>query len=298
VQIALRGVTRASQAWREANYRLKRNELLHRSASISVDIDALACTVGDLIWLQDDTTRWGIGGRAATGSTTTKLYLDQSVTLDSGKTYELKLRLADDTLLTRTITTAAGTVSAVDVSVAFPSAPGLYDVWAIGETGKAVKEFLVVDVSRDGDQRAKLSLLEYNASLYGLDDGIPAIATANVSYAAPLPSIDEARIEEVMELDAGGVIVVHLDIHFTTTDTKKVEIFEGGRKIGESISGLFRRSNVNSGATYDFSLRPFNELGISPASTWQALTCTVIGKLAPPLDVTGFVATRKQNDVL
>lgn len=292
VQIALRGVTRASQAWREANYRLKRNELLHRSASISVDIDALACTVGDLIWLQDDTTRWGIGGRAVAGSTTTKLYLDQSVTLDSGKTYELKLRLADDTLLTRTITTAAGTVSAVDVSVAFPSAPSLYDVWAIGETGKAVKEFLVVDISRDGDQRAKLSLLEYNASLYGLDDGIPAIATANVSGGAgqDLPSINNVRTIEVMELSAAGSVAVHLDIYFDIlgSKTKKADIYESGRFIGTSNSGVFRANNVASGKEYSFEIRPFNYIGLSPSGSWKYISHVVVGLLRDPQDISGF----------
>ncbi|MHB0925890.1 MAG: TipJ family phage tail tip protein, partial [Gallionellaceae bacterium] len=179
--LGLRGVTRTSQAWREANFRLKCNELLKRSAGIGVDIDALACTVGDLIWVQNDVTRWGVGGRAAAGSTTTKLQLDQSVTLDSGITYEVRLRLADDTLVTRTITTAAGTVTAVDVSVAFPSAPALYDVYAIGETSKAAKEFIVLDIQRDGNQRARLALIEYNSSLYGLDSGIPALPTIDIS---------------------------------------------------------------------------------------------------------------------
>ena len=181
LQVGMPGITRASQAWRECNFRLKRNELLRRTGTLSVDIDALACTVGDMIWVQNDVTQWGVGGRAGSGSTTTRLVLDQSITLLSGKTYELKLRLDDDTFVTRAITTAPGTVAAVDVSVAFPSAPALYNVWAIGETNRAVKPFLVMTVARSGEQLAKLLLIEYNESLYGLDSGIPAQPTPDIS---------------------------------------------------------------------------------------------------------------------
>jgi len=290
--VGLRGVTRASQAWREAFFRLKRNELLKRSASLSVDIDALACTVGDLIWLQNDVTRWGVGGRAASGSSTTRLQLDQSVTLDAGKVYELKLRLSDDTLLTRTITTAAGTVSAVDVSAAFPSAPALYDVWAIGETSKAAKEFIVLDITRDGEQRAKLALIEYNASLYGLDSGIPALPTIDIQgniitsgLPLPLPSASNIHIEEIMERAADGTILVHLDIHFTLTDAISAVFHEGNQVLGESLSGVFRRQNVASASTYSIALRPVNPLGVSPLSQQVIITHTVIGKTAAPSDV-------------
>lgn len=302
-QVGLRGVTRASQAWREANWRLKRNELLKRVATISVDIDALACTVGNLIWLQNDVTRWGVGGRAIEGSTTTKLMLDQSVTLESGKTYELKLRLSDDTLVSRAITTAAGTVSAVDVADAFPSAPALYDVYAIGETNKAVKEFIVLDITRDGDQRAKLSLIEYNASLYGLDSGIPALPTIDIQgniitgVITPLPVVSNIRVIEVMELSAGGVIQVHLDIYFEMADAHHVAVYESGAGAIEVLTSPCRRNNVTSGQTYNFTLRPFGFAGESPASTWQNITHAVIGKLTPPLDVTGFVATRNGGDL-
>lgn len=292
----LRGITRASQAWREAMWRLKRNELLKRSSGLGVDIDALACTVGDMIWVQNDVTRWGVGGRAVSGSTSTKLQLDQSVTLDPGKTYELKLRLADDTLVSRTITTAAGTVTAVDVAVAFPSVPDLYDVWAIGETGKAVKEFLVLDVQRDGNQRVKLGLIEYNASLYGLDSGIPALPTPDVS-ASGLPVVSNIRIEELMERSSGGVVDVHLMLHFDTAETQRVEVYEGGRPVGNSLTGTFRRNNVTSGQAYQFELRPFSPLGVSPAATWRSISHSVIGKITPPLDVTGFIATRNGNDI-
>lgn len=297
--LSLVGVTRSSQAWREANFRLARNELLQRSAMMNVDIDALACTVGDLIWVQNDVTQWGIGGRAGSGSTTTHLVLDQTITLVVATTYELKLRLDDDTILTRTITTAPGDVSAVDVSVAFPSAPALYNVWAIGKTSMAVKEFVILDIARSSDQIAKLSLIEYNASLYGLDGGTPVLPTANIAALPAAPSLTGVSVEEGMTLTVSGTVIIYLDIHFTLVDAEKVVIYSKGAVLGESTTGTFRVNNVTGGQSYSFELHPTNKVGISPSLNWQTITYgPVLGKMAPPADVSGFSAVIVGDGVL
>ena len=284
VQFSNRGIRRASQAWREAMCRLKRNELLRRTAELGVDIDALACTVGDLIWVQDDVTRWGQGGRIVSGTTTT-LVLDKSVTLDSGKSYDVVLRMADDTIVTRAITTAAGTVSSIAVGSAFPATPAAHDVWAIGETGRAVKPFVVIDIRRDGEQRATLSLIEYNATLYNVDLNTPTVPTAN--YAPTLlPAVRDLTITEVMERALDGTIMVHLDLSWTLVDADRAIVYVGGADVGESRDGRFRYYNVTSGETYTLQVRPQTLLGIQGApAQWATITTTVVGKLAPPATV-------------
>lgn len=282
--LALRGVTRPSQIWRELMYRLKSNQLLTRTAELGADIDSIACTVGDMIWVQNDVTRWGEGGRITAGTLTT-IDLDHPVTLESGKTYELKLRLADDTLLSRTITTAAGTVSTVTVSVAFPSVPTIYDPWAIGETGKAVKEFIVTDIRRDGDQRAQLSLIEYNASIHGMDEGTPAVPTENIA-ATGYPELSNLTIEEGMVMAGDGALYVHLDVRWDQVDTRRVIVFGGTlsaglRNLGETEAGQLRISSVTSGETYRLQLCPITLLGTpAPRSAWLESSYTVVGDAA------------------
>lgn len=296
VSLGLRGVRRPSQAWREAMHRLRRNQLLTRTGELGAGIDSVACTVGDLIWVQNDVTRWGEGGRAAAGSTTSTLMLDHEITLAPATTYELKLRLDDDTLLSRTVTTAAGTVTAVTVSEAFPSAPPIYAPWAIGEVNQAVKELLVTDIARDGDQRAVLGLIEYNASLYNVDTGEPTYPTDNIS-AVTVPVISNVTVEEVMVRAADGTIHVHLDLRWDSIDTREVVVFgyptSGGfTRLGSSMTGHFRVAGVPSGETYHLQLQPITLLGqIGARSTWQSVDHLTVGKTAPPGNVTSFTAT-------
>lgn len=284
VQFSNRGIRRTTQAWREAMIRLKKNELLRRCASLGVDIDSIACTVGDLIWVQDDVTQWGEGGRIVSGTATT-LLLDKSILLAAGKSYEVVLRLADDTIVTRPISTAPGSVSSITVGSAFPALPTAYDVWAVGEAGRAVKPFLVTDIRRDGEQRATLSLIEYNASLYGVDSGIPTVPTPNLSAALATPVINNLRAEEVMERSADGVIVVHLDLYYDIAVAYRAVAYCAGTRIGESATGKIRYANVTSGATYTVSVRPLWLTGEGPPASWQSLTRTVVGKSALPANV-------------
>ena len=290
VQFSNRGIRRASQAWREAMFRLKRNELLRRCAEIGVDIDALACTVGDLIWVQNDVTQWGEGGRIVSGTTMT-LVLDKSITLASGKTYDVVLRAADDTISVRRITTAAGTVSSVTVSSAFPAPPIPYDIWAIGETGKTVKEFLVTDIRRNSDQLATLSLIEYNASLYNVDVGAATVPTPNIASGAG--TITGIVVSEVLEHGIDGGIYVRLDLNYHLNGATAIEAWLSGDGGGTWIANRRTAPDVASwyavvsGQQYRFAYRPIDYFG-KPVNEWQYLDYTVIGKLAPPADVTGF----------
>ena len=306
-QIALRGVTRVSQAWREAQYRLAKNELLKRSGEISVDIDAIACTIGDLVWVQNDVPIWGQGGRAGAGSTTTTLVLDKTVTIESGKTYELSVRLRDDTIVAkRTVVTPAGDVTSLAVSVAFPTAPEQYDVWAFGETNKSVKEFLVTEMVKDGDQRVKLGLLEYNASIHNIDLGIPTIPPSNISASTGaaltffyVAGVAQPFIIEGMEKLAGGEIDVYADLQFGILRPEAVAFVTvygsiSGLpqiKLGTSRDNTFRVHGLISGSTYGFTVVATNQFGNEePVSLGLSDSKLIVGTTAIPLDVTGFAA--------
>lgn len=285
VQFSNRGIRRASQAWREAMHRLKRNELLRRTAEIGVDIDALACEVGDMIYVQDDVARWGEGGRIVSGTTTT-LALDKEIALAGGDAYTVTLRLSDDTIATRSITTPPGTVSSITVGSPFPATPAPYDVWAIATTDRTIKPFIVVDARRDGDQRATLSLIEYNASLYGIDAGAATIPTPDASW-RPAATVSGLTLREGMFRAADGAIVVYIDVHFAqSADCRAGRISVSGWATTDAVAGYHRLSGAVSGETYTVQVAPVDHLGrLAAPETWQSASITIIGKLAPPADV-------------
>lgn len=295
--LANRGWTRPSQVQREANVMLARNRLLRRSGEIGADIDAIACTVGDLVWVQADVTRWGLAGGRIVAGTTTALTLDQTVTLAPATTYEVRLHFAaDDAIETRTITTAAGDVDEIEVSPAFSATPEAYDVYAIGETGAAVKEMIVTDVVADGDQRRKIGLLEYNASIYDLDEGEPATPTPDARAAAVFPSASVLRITEEMTLAPDDSIRVGLAVWFDLDPGDgcsgvRVRLRREDGSIQELMveSAPARFDGLLTGTPYAIEVAPKNLLGqlAAPASRLTT-THTVIGELADPEAVTGY----------
>lgn len=106
VQVTLSACTGLKQAHREGAYRLRQNQLITRTVSHSADIDAIACQVGDVYFLQRDVPTWGAGGRVVE-ATDTMITLDAPVTLIPGKMYSVLVRMANDTLIQKPVVNPA-----------------------------------------------------------------------------------------------------------------------------------------------------------------------------------------------
>lgn len=106
VTLELMGVTSAQQAWDDLMIQLNMNRYIQRSIKFSTDMEALACTVGDVILVQHDMPQWGTGGRLEAGCTTTLLKFDREVTFQPGQTYRALVHHS-------AIMRLSGTVSAV-----------------------------------------------------------------------------------------------------------------------------------------------------------------------------------------
>lgn len=87
--ITLYGVVDYDRAYREAQLQLNLNRYILKTASFSAPMEAIGCTVGDLVLLQSDMTDWATAGRFEAGSTTSVMKLDRDVTMAAGKSYKL-----------------------------------------------------------------------------------------------------------------------------------------------------------------------------------------------------------------
>ncbi|MDY7537622.1 DUF1983 domain-containing protein [Undibacterium sp. 5I1] len=87
--ITLYGVDNYETAFREGLFQLNLNRYILKTVSFSAPMEAVACTVGDLILVQNDMTDWAVAGRFDVGSTTSVVKLDRDVTMESGKQYKL-----------------------------------------------------------------------------------------------------------------------------------------------------------------------------------------------------------------
>lgn len=87
--ITLYGVDDYERAYKEGLLQLNLNRYILKTINFSAPMEAVACTVGDLIYVQHDMTEWAQAGRFETGSTTTTLNLDRPVKMEAGKQYKL-----------------------------------------------------------------------------------------------------------------------------------------------------------------------------------------------------------------
>lgn len=301
LRLPLFGATKASQIWRELEFRLQKNEKLTNTVTIDVGIEAIRCTIGDKIGISHDVPQWGFSGRILDAAAST-VTLDREVTIEAGKTYVIMVQNQKDEQLIRTVANAAGTYSVLTLSTPFTVIPEKYSNYAFGESQKHIKPFklLKVDPAADFKQRT-LTLIEYNASIYNVDSGQPALPTPNYSSLDRLPSVTNINLNELLIKGKDGAINNVIDVYFTRPNNSNfahAEIWynKGGGWVysGISLTGYYRIENVEINKTYQIAIVTVNSLG-QKQSIQNAPKASIytLGKLDPPSNVRNFIA--KQN---
>ncbi len=225
--IELFGVTKESEAWRAGMLKLYKNQCHKRSVNVDLDIDSIGFTIGDVINVQHDVPKWGEGGRivSATSNTVT---LDKTVTIEADKSYNIMIRLSNDTVVEKSVTNTPGSYTILNVSSAFSQVPVPLDVYAFGEVNKVVKPFRVVDMSRTHEQRCTPMLVEYNATVYNADTDDQAIKTSNYSSLETVPTVKNLTLKDHGFIDHSGNTRYSILVVFDLPETnilKSVKIY-------------------------------------------------------------------------
>src|SRR5512140_2156740 len=92
---------------------LNMNKYIKQSVSFEAPLEAIACTVGDVVYVQHDMPEWGFAGRIENPLATNRITLDREVPFEALKTYKF-LTVIDSILrYTGTVTSVAGNVAYV-----------------------------------------------------------------------------------------------------------------------------------------------------------------------------------------
>jgi len=176
--ITMVGVVDAAQAYREGFFQLNLNRYILQTVEFSAPTESIACTVGDLIYVQHDMPQWGQAGRLEAASTKSVIQLDHTITMIAGKQYKLMLRFDAVVRNEGSIVSITGTT----VIANSPLAPG------------RVKRF-----SANGNDRAILSTFNPGAGLSGF-----VLEGAPFQIGAPYKVWDTDVIEERDVVVAAG----------------------------------------------------------------------------------------------
>lgn len=176
-QATFNGITSYEQAYREGMYQLYCNAYQIRTICFEAKIDAIACTVGDVVLVAHDVPRWAKSGR---------IYkiegqdLTLPVELDDTETrYRILYRTVNDVLHTSNIEVLSNSGGWCKVRVEAPfdeeDMPNVNDVFdlAIAEVGS--KPFVVKSITRAQDFTRKIECIEYNENIYNERYNIPPI---------------------------------------------------------------------------------------------------------------------------
>jgi hypothetical protein len=214
-QLNLMGCTKRSEGWRHGNFRLGCNRVLKRVIEWGADIDAIASTVGDVVYLQHDVPQWGEGSRLVSATVNT-VTLDKQVTLSAGKTYSVMIRLsATDALVTKAVTDSPGDYTVLHLGSNFDIIPAKFDLFWVGEANPGPKPVQILDIKRTQDQSVNLYATEYNERVYDADLGISPSETPSYSGAVPYVTLDNLTLTEQFPRDAVEGVRRTIEVSFT-----------------------------------------------------------------------------------
>ena len=201
-QLTYDGITDYEQAYREAKFQLYCNAYMVRTVSFQAAIDAIACTVGDVIYVAHDVPMWQTSGRIASVDGNTVVVNAIMKSYDSTKTYTFAYRSAvDDTRYEvgcQSITVNDATTTVV-LSEVPASAPVAGDIFDIAEVSKGTKKFVVRSISRTEDMVREIEAIEYNEDVFNENYTIPPMNYSD-------SEIDTSDVSNVMNLNGNQLI--------------------------------------------------------------------------------------------
>ena len=174
-QATFNGITSYAQAYREGMYQLYSNQYLVRTISFEANVDAIACTVGDVVLIAHDVPRWAKSGRIheVDGD---ELLLPVELTEVEGD-FRIQYRTVNDAMYTTPVEILANKDGWCRVRLAEMNAedpPHEGDIFDLARAEVGSKPFVVKGISRAQDFTRKIECIEYDARVYGENYDIPA----------------------------------------------------------------------------------------------------------------------------
>ena len=173
--MTLFGVTTSAQAWKMGRYFLAVKRLRPESHEITADIEHLICTRGDLVRVVHDVPILGLTqARIKTVNTTgggghpLQITLDSSVTMESGESYDVRIRTDTGVSILRSVTLDVGEQTQITLTAeATDCAVG--DLVLFGLNGSESAEMIVKSIEPVDELNAIISLVDYNAAILTAD---------------------------------------------------------------------------------------------------------------------------------
>lgn len=308
IEVNATGCTSQAQARRFGEWMLYTERYENETVTFKVGMDGNIPRPGDVI-LVSDALKAGerLGGRTLGGSTTTVINLDAPVTLD-GSASTLTLVTADGALETREVVPGTGSSSTVTVASAFTAAPEADCIWILSRLTAEAQKFRVLGIGEEetGAVYSVVALRHYDSKYDFIEQNKPLSLPdfgSLPNLLGPPPTPTGLVLAEALYLTNARTIQSRVTASWESAPANSgVARYEVKYRIGvsgnwntiETQDTTVEIQNLNDGEVLYIGVRSINHLGIrSTSSVISALS--VVGKSAPPSNVTGFTVSRSEN---
>ncbi|MGR9420672.1 host specificity factor TipJ family phage tail protein [Rhizobium leguminosarum] len=189
------GVTDTKLIWRHGRYHIAQLRLQRESYTLMADFEHLVCTRGDRVRVNHDVVLWGLGAARVKAVSAGGVTLDDTMSMEAGKTYSLRFRLPNGSSLVRTVVGVDGEFT--DFTFSDTGAlPNVGDLVQFGENGTESVVLRVKSIMPQADLSAKLELVDDAPAILTSDTGtIPEFVTG-------VPPLVDYRSHAPMALSA------------------------------------------------------------------------------------------------
>jgi hypothetical protein len=208
-EVSLFGVVNDEQAWKMGRYHLAVARLRSEVYVLHTDVEHIVCNRGDLVRVQHDVPSFGLSSgrvtnRATSGGNVTTITLDETVTMETSKSYAVRYRQEDMTVRVENVNTDVGDQTTLTFStpVAITNAPAVGDLVAFGEQSTETVEMIVHQIEMGPKLTATLTLVDAAPGVHTADSGTIPAFTPGVSTAPELQELVPA-VPEIVSLRSG-----------------------------------------------------------------------------------------------
>lgn len=295
-QVVAIGCTSRGQAHRYGRRILFAERMETEVVSFSTGLDGLVVAPGDIVQTNDPVRAGArMGGRIISASCD-ELTLDAAVTLSADQAYTLWAVLPDGAVQSRAVTTAPGEVDVLQVSPAFSDAPQAMAMWVLSATNLVPESWRITSIAETDGTQASITALAYRSDKYdAIENGIvlEPLPTSTLDTAPNTPT--DLSISESLYLVTSAVVGTRITVSWLGAAAYyelQYRRLEGNWSV-ISTSGTSVDIQPVEPGYYEFTLTAVNAIGrrsLPRTTTWE-----VVGKTAPPVDITGFTVIKSSG---
>lgn len=287
------GCTSRGQAHRAGKWLLYSERLETETVTFQAGFDGTYVFPGAIIQTVDPPRSGKRFGGRVVAATVNDVTIDAPVLIEANKTYSIYCQLPDGTIAAANVTNAPGSVSDLTIAPAFAQVPQAQSIWLLSASDLIPETWRVLTVKEVEKGKLEITALTYNPDKFQAieEDIILQRPPTNSISLTPTP-VTNLTAKESLYLVAPGVVGVEALLSWTSNQIRfnvSYKVQNGNWVALQTSSTSIDITNLQPGI-YTFSVQAVNALGIT--STPTSITQEILGKTAPPSDITGFYITK------